>query len=116
MEQKRVSIITMGCSKNLVDSERVMRMLSDAGFAVDHNSSDVSGADEVIINTCGFIGDAKEDAYHSAIAMNWLPKFRKWIAGTENSTGWTWLAIWLTRTRRRRLGKEYSPPLLTTLT
>lgn len=57
-----MSIITMGCSKNLVDSERVMRMLSDAGFAVDHNSSDVSGADEVIINTCGFIGDAKEES------------------------------------------------------
>lgn len=62
MEQKRVSIITMGCSKNLVDSERVMRMLSDAGFSVDHDSDDINGADEVIINTCGFIGDAKEES------------------------------------------------------
>lgn len=52
----------MGCSKNLVDSERVMRMLSDAGFSVDHDSDDINGADEVIINTCGFIGDAKEES------------------------------------------------------
>ena len=62
MRQKRVSIITMGCSKNLVDSERVMRMLSDTGFSVDHDSSDIDGADEVVINTCGFIGDAKEES------------------------------------------------------
>lgn len=62
MEHKRVSIITMGCSKNLVDSERVMRMLTDVGFDVDHNSNDLNGADEVIINTCGFIGDAKEES------------------------------------------------------
>ncbi len=52
----------MGCSKNLVDSERVIRMLSDAGFSVDHDSSDINGADEVIVNTCGFIGDAKEES------------------------------------------------------
>ncbi len=37
-------------------------MLSDAGFSVDHDSDDINGADEVIINTCGFIGDAKEES------------------------------------------------------
>lgn len=51
----------MGCSKNLVDSERVMRMFEAAGFSVRHNPADV-GADEVVINTCGFIGDAKEES------------------------------------------------------
>ena len=51
----------MGCSKNLVDSERVMRMFEAAGFDVRHNPDDVS-ADEVVINTCGFIGDAKEES------------------------------------------------------
>lgn len=62
-----MSIITMGCSKNLVDSERVMRMLSDAGFSVDHDSDDINGADEVIINTCGFIGDAKEESINTIL-------------------------------------------------
>lgn len=58
---KTVDIITMGCSKNLVDSERVIKMFGETGFAVRHNPEHV-GADEVIINTCGFIGDAKEES------------------------------------------------------
>lgn len=56
-----VDIITMGCSKNLVDSERVMRMFEAAGMEVRHNPDSVA-ADEVIINTCGFIGDAKTES------------------------------------------------------
>lgn len=56
-----VDIITMGCSKNLVDSERVMRMFEAAGMEVRHNPDSVT-ADEVIINTCGFIGDAKTES------------------------------------------------------
>lgn len=51
----------MGCSKNLVDSERVMRMFEAAGMEVRHNPDSVA-ADEVIINTCGFIGDAKTES------------------------------------------------------
>ena len=58
---KTVDLITMGCSKNLVDSERVIKMFEDAGFAVRHNPRRI-GADEVVINTCGFIGDAKEES------------------------------------------------------
>lgn len=56
-----VDVITMGCSKNLVDSERVMNLFSRAGYDVRHDPTDVK-ADEVIINTCGFIGDAKEES------------------------------------------------------
>lgn len=56
-----VDIITMGCSKNLVDSERVMHMFRSVGMDVRHNPSTVA-ADTVIINTCGFIGDAKEES------------------------------------------------------
>lgn len=59
--KKRVDIITMGCSKNLVDSERLMRMLDDAGYEVRHNPENVE-ADQVVINTCGFIGDAKQES------------------------------------------------------
>lgn len=58
---RTVDVITMGCSKNLVDSERLLAVFGNAGFEVRHNPSDVH-ADEVIINTCGFIGDAKEES------------------------------------------------------
>ncbi len=61
MAKKSVALITMGCSKNLVDSERVKRMLEDAGYTVTHNPEHLH-SDEVIINTCGFIGDAKEES------------------------------------------------------
>lgn len=56
-----VDIITMGCSKNLVDSERLIRLFETAGFSVNHNPSEVTG-DYVVINTCGFIGDSKEES------------------------------------------------------
>ena len=58
---KKVDVITMGCSKNLVDSERVVRMLSDAGFKASHNADTLTGS-IAIVNTCGFIGDAKEES------------------------------------------------------
>ncbi len=58
---KKIDVITMGCSKNLVDSERVIKLFENTGFEVVHNPSDIS-ADEVVINTCGFIGDAKEES------------------------------------------------------
>ncbi|MDE6160176.1 MAG: 30S ribosomal protein S12 methylthiotransferase RimO, partial [Muribaculaceae bacterium] len=58
---KRVNVITMGCSKNLVDSERLLRRLSDGRIEAVHDSDDFSG-DAVVINTCGFIGDAKEES------------------------------------------------------
>ena len=59
MEKNRVDVITMGCSKNLVDSERLMRQLQDCGYEVTHDSEEPRGA-IAVINTCGFIGDAKE--------------------------------------------------------
>lgn len=60
-KRKTVDVITMGCSKNLVDSERLLRLFADAGFRVRHNPDNI-GADEVVINTCGFIGDAKQES------------------------------------------------------
>lgn len=59
--KRTIDVITMGCSKNLVDSERLLRIFEDAGYDVRHNP-EVVGADEVIVNTCGFIGDAKEES------------------------------------------------------
>ncbi len=50
MSAKTIDVVTLGCSKNLVDSERVMKMLSDAGFEVTHDAGSFSG-DIVVINT-----------------------------------------------------------------
>ena len=66
MPKYKVNLITMGCSKNLVDSERVLRRLSDLGINAVHNADRFShGA--VIINTCGFIGDAKEESIETIL-------------------------------------------------
>jgi ribosomal protein S12 methylthiotransferase len=56
-----INVITMGCSKNLVDSEVMMKQIEANGLSVVHNS-DTSKARTVIINTCGFINDAKEES------------------------------------------------------
>lgn len=61
MKRKTIDIITLGCSKNLVDSERLMRQLEEAGYAVTHDAKKPQG-EIAVINTCGFIGDAKEES------------------------------------------------------
>ena len=61
MKRKRIDIITLGCSKNLVDSEQLMRQLEEAGYSVTHDTENPEG-EIAVINTCGFIGDAKEEA------------------------------------------------------
>jgi ribosomal protein S12 methylthiotransferase len=61
MKNKKINIITLGCSKNIVDSEKLLRQINAGGFEVIHNSDDNS-ASTVIINTCGFINDAKEES------------------------------------------------------
>lgn len=68
---KQIAVITLGCSKNLVDSERLMVMLADVGYkVVDAASEDFLDADGwkgVVINTCGFIGDAKEESVNEIL-------------------------------------------------
>ena len=59
--KNRVDVITLGCSKNLVDSEMLMRQLVANGYTVEHDSQNPKG-DIAVINTCGFIGDAKEES------------------------------------------------------
>lgn len=58
---KKINVITLGCSKNTVDSEHLMAQLHSAGYTIIYNS-DSTDAKVVIINTCGFIGDAKEES------------------------------------------------------
>lgn len=61
MIKKRVNIVTMGCSKNLVDSEVLLNQLERGKFEVVHDSNE-TGFDSVFINTCGFIHDAKQES------------------------------------------------------
>ena len=59
---KKVGIISLGCAKNLVDSEQMLSLLDDAGFEF---VSDLEDVDAVVINTCGFIESAREEAYEN---------------------------------------------------
>ena len=68
MHKSEIDIITLGCSKNLVDAERVMRRLEVAGYTCVHDSPEPKG-EIAIINTCGFIGDAKEESINMILQM-----------------------------------------------
>ncbi len=68
MIKGRIDIITMGCSKNLVDSESLMRLLGKKGYDVHHDSDNPQG-EYVVVNTCGFIGDAKEESINAILEL-----------------------------------------------
>ncbi|HRW62155.1 MAG TPA: 30S ribosomal protein S12 methylthiotransferase RimO [Bacteroidales bacterium] len=72
---KSVNIITLGCSKNLVDSEYLMRQLEASGIKVLHDSNTL--ADIVVINTCGFINDAKQESIETILQFENLRKQNK---------------------------------------
>ena len=61
MNSKKINIVTLGCSKNIVDSEKLLKQLNAGGYEVIHNADETMAA-TVIINTCGFINDAKEES------------------------------------------------------
>lgn len=63
-----IDIITMGCSKNLVDSERLMNQFAEHGFKAYHNPNETHG-DIAIINTCGFITSAKEESINMILNL-----------------------------------------------
>lgn len=65
MKKQKINVVTLGCSKNLVDSEVLLNQLSMDGFEVVHDSNDNS--DIVVLNTCGFIGDAKEESVNTIL-------------------------------------------------
>jgi len=67
LKKKRINIITLGCSKNTVDSEHLAGRLDDNQFAILHDSP--QNSDIVIINTCGFIGDAKEESVETILSF-----------------------------------------------
>ncbi|MCH5171935.1 MAG: 30S ribosomal protein S12 methylthiotransferase RimO [Erysipelotrichales bacterium] len=63
---KRIGIVSLGCAKNLVDSEMILGMLKDGGYEIVNNPSD---ADAIIVNTCGFILDAKQESIDTILEM-----------------------------------------------
>lgn len=67
-KKKRINVVTLGCSKNLVDSERLMRQLEAGGYELVHDSGN-SDARIVAVNTCGFIGDAKEESINTILSF-----------------------------------------------
>jgi len=66
MRRNSVDVITLGCSKNLVDSERLIRQLQAKGLTVRHDPK-VPASEYVVINTCGFIGDAQEESVETIL-------------------------------------------------
>lgn len=68
MKRNKIDIISLGCSKNLVDSEHLIRQLQAAGYTVEHNSSHIDG-EIVVVNTCGFIADAQQESINTILAL-----------------------------------------------
>ncbi|MDP4191550.1 MAG: 30S ribosomal protein S12 methylthiotransferase RimO, partial [Bacteroidota bacterium] len=64
MRKQKVGVITLGCSKNVVDSERLMRQMKINDFEI---IDDPQKADVVVINTCGFIEAAKEESINTIL-------------------------------------------------
>ncbi len=66
MKNKKILFISLGCDKNLVDSEVMLGILADRGFEMTDTEDD---ADIIIINTCCFINDAKEESINTILEM-----------------------------------------------
>lgn len=68
MRRGKVQVISLGCSKNLVDSEHLLRQLQAAGYAIQHNPQRID-AEVVVVNTCGFIADAQEESVDTILEL-----------------------------------------------
>ncbi|MDE6143492.1 MAG: 30S ribosomal protein S12 methylthiotransferase RimO, partial [Muribaculaceae bacterium] len=66
--KNQIDIISMGCSKNLIDSERLLKQLDAKGYTTVHDPEMPEG-EYVVINTCGFINDAKEESINTIIDL-----------------------------------------------
>lgn len=76
MKKGHIDVISLGCSKNLIDSERLLRRLSAKGYSVSHDAEKPTG-EWVVVNTCGFIQDAKEESIDMILQLGNLKKARK---------------------------------------
>lgn len=76
MRKGVIDVITLGCSKNLVDSERLMKQFAANGYVVRHEPAKVRG-EIVVVNTCGFIGSAKEESINTILSLVTAKRQRK---------------------------------------
>lgn len=76
MKKNRIDVVTLGCSKNLVDSEMLMKQLLANGYTVKHDP-EIPEGEIVVINTCGFINDAKEESINTILSFAEAKKRRK---------------------------------------
>jgi len=76
MRKNKVDIVTLGCSKNLVDSELLMRQFTANGFSVAHDAPK-TGGEIVVINTCGFIESAKEESINTILQFGEAKKHKR---------------------------------------
>ena len=68
MRRNKIDIVSLGCSKNLVDSEHLMRQFQAAGYHVAHNADRIDG-ETVVVNTCGFIADAQRESIDTILRL-----------------------------------------------
>lgn len=130
MRKNKIDIITLGCSKNLVDSEMLMRQLVSHGYTVEHEPEKLNG-EIVVINTCGFIGPAKEESINmilkavdaknkrkvkkvfvmGCLTERYMEELRTEIPEVDNfygKFGWKALLADLGKSYNSELGKERS--------
>ena len=67
----KIGFVSLGCSKNLVDTEVMLKRLADAGYTI---TPDETEADIIVVNTCGFIQSAKEEAIDNILDVAWLKR------------------------------------------
>lgn len=75
-KKNRIDVISLGCSKNLIDSERLLKQLEAKGYKATHDSPSPEG-EYVVVNTCGFIADAKEESINTIIELGQLKDERR---------------------------------------
>lgn len=69
----KIGFVSLGCAKNLVDTEVMLKILTDAGYEITPEDTE---ADIIIVNTCGFIQSAKEEAIENILDVAWLKKHK----------------------------------------
>ena len=90
IKPNKINIVTLGCSKNLVDSEVLLSQLKGNDMAATHES-EKNDANIIVVNTCGFIDNAKQEltnsmlpvAYHTATKTSLKMKFLRWMPTLE---------------------------------
>ena len=106
-EEKTVGLVSLGCSKNLVDSEVMLGLLQGAGYRI---TGDVDEADAIIVNTCGFLGAAVEESLQTlndmagaqriraAVAPSWRPVVcRNATRRSSKTARLAWMRFWAAR-------------------